>query len=83
MQYQPYEHLIDDWSFLFEFQGDSGGPLIHDDVQIGVVSFGQPCAVGKPDVYTRVSSFVSWIDSQKSYLMNETEEQPEDGIYIA
>ncbi|XP_033346598.1 chymotrypsin-1-like [Bombus vosnesenskii] len=63
--------------------GDSGGPLIHDDVQIGVVSFGQPCAVGKPDVYTRVSSFIPWINSQKSYLMNETEEQPEDAIYIA
>ncbi|KOX73949.1 Chymotrypsin-1 [Melipona quadrifasciata] len=58
---------------------DSGGPLVVNDVQVGIVSFGQPCAVGKPDVYTRVSSFVSWIDSQKAYLLTE---QPGEAIYI-
>ncbi|KAK1135836.1 Chymotrypsin-1 [Melipona bicolor] len=59
--------------------GDSGGPLVVNGVQVGIVSFGQPCAVGKPDVYTRVSSFVSWIDSQKAYLLTE---QPGEAIYI-
>lgn len=43
------------------FQGDSGGPLVANGSQIGIVSFGRPCAVGYPDVYTRVSSFTSWI----------------------
>ncbi|KAF3422769.1 hypothetical protein E2986_05890, partial [Frieseomelitta varia] len=61
--------------------GDSGGPLVVNNVQVGIVSFGQPCAVGKPDVYTRVSSFTSWINSNKAYLLNETQE-PENAIYI-
>ncbi|CAL7948235.1 unnamed protein product [Xylocopa violacea] len=64
--------------------GDSGGPLAANGVQIGIVSYGIPCGVGKPDVYTRVSSFVSWIKNQQSYLMNEdTATQPADAIYIA
>ncbi|XP_008212399.1 serine protease 120 isoform X2 [Nasonia vitripennis] len=41
--------------------GDSGGPLVSDGVQIGVVSWGTPCAKGKPDVFTRVYSYVDWI----------------------
>ncbi|XP_077267757.1 chymotrypsin-1-like [Temnothorax americanus] len=41
--------------------GDSGGPLVARGVQIGVVSFGLPCARGSPDVFTRVSSFTTWI----------------------
>ncbi|XP_077267756.1 chymotrypsin-1-like [Temnothorax americanus] len=41
--------------------GDSGGPLVARGVQIGVVSFGIPCARGSPDVFTRVSSFTTWI----------------------
>ncbi|XP_073450145.1 serine protease 57 [Aquarana catesbeiana] len=45
--------------------GDSGGPLICEDHVEGVVSFsgfrcGSPIT---PDVYTRVSSFMSWIKS--------------------
>ena len=43
------------------FQGDSGSALIANGTQIGIVSFGRPCAVGYPDVYTRVSSFEPWI----------------------
>ncbi|XP_048507783.1 chymotrypsin-2-like isoform X2 [Athalia rosae] len=43
--------------------GDSGGPLHSDGVQIGVVSWGTPCARGKPDVFTRVFSYRDWITS--------------------
>lgn len=42
--------------------GDSGGPLVLDGKLIGVISWGTaPCGSGKPDVYTRVSSYVEWI----------------------
>jgi len=46
--------------------GDSGGPLVADGVQIGITSFGYPCALGKPDVYTRVYTYVDWINKQIS-----------------
>lgn len=43
-------------------QGDSGGPLIGPNgKQIGIVSWGRPCAIGYPDVFTKVSSYVNWI----------------------
>lgn len=45
--------------------GDSGGPLVSDGRQIGIVSWGMPCAVGFPDVFTRVSSYADWINSNK------------------
>ncbi|KZC06605.1 PREDICTED: chymotrypsin-2 [Dufourea novaeangliae] len=41
--------------------GDSGGPLVADMEQIGVVSWGVPCARGRPDVFTRVYSYIQWI----------------------
>ena len=48
-------------------QGDSGGPLVTKYqghfVQVGVVSWGHSCADGVfPGVYTRVSSYVDWIN---------------------
>lgn len=48
--------------------GDSGGPLktrVGGRVYIaGVVSFGSPsCGNGQPGVYTRISSYLSWIQS--------------------
>nr|P00769.1 RecName: Full=Chymotrypsin-2; AltName: Full=Chymotrypsin II [Vespa crabro] len=46
--------------------GDSGGPLVANGVQIGIVSYGHPCAVGSPNVFTRVYSFLDWI--QKNQL---------------
>ncbi|XP_011142410.1 chymotrypsin-1-like [Harpegnathos saltator] len=42
--------------------GDSGGPLVADGVQIGVVSWGIPCAKGRPDVFTRPSAYINWIN---------------------
>ncbi|KAJ2945010.1 hypothetical protein O0L34_g1906 [Tuta absoluta] len=42
--------------------GDSGGPLVRELRQVGVVSWGIPCARGYPDVYTRVESFMRWIE---------------------
>ncbi|XP_053593018.1 chymotrypsin-1-like [Microplitis demolitor] len=42
--------------------GDSGGPLVADGVQIGIVSYGEPCAQGLPDVYTRVYHYADWIN---------------------
>lgn len=41
--------------------GDVGGPLVCDNVQYGVLSWGVPCAVGKPDVHTNVTAYQSWI----------------------
>lgn len=41
--------------------GDSGGPLVANGTQIGVVSWGYPCAKGKPDVFTRVFKYLDWI----------------------
>lgn len=42
-------------------QGDSGGPIVAGEYQVGIVSWGNPCARGYPDVHTRVYSYVDWI----------------------
>ncbi|TMW55646.1 hypothetical protein Poli38472_010528 [Pythium oligandrum] len=52
-------------------QGDSGGPLTiksdSDDVQVGVVSWGNGCALaGYPGVYAKVAAAKDWIDSTVS-----------------
>ncbi|KAG1657263.1 hypothetical protein FOA52_010834 [Chlamydomonas sp. UWO 241] len=56
-------------------QGDSGGPLIirgdsaESDRLHGIVSFGTGCAEpGKPGVYTRVTAFRGWINTQLASL---------------
>ncbi|WP_233278264.1 serine protease [Myxococcus stipitatus] len=50
-------------------QGDSGGPLVIKKgstyVLQGIVSFGVGCArAGLPGIYTRVSNYTSWINTQ-------------------
>ncbi|XP_055366989.1 transmembrane protease serine 9-like [Betta splendens] len=50
-------------------QGDSGGPMVSKQsgrwIQSGIVSFGNQCALPNfPGVYTRVSQYQSWINSQ-------------------
>ncbi|CAH2050755.1 unnamed protein product, partial [Iphiclides podalirius] len=45
-------------------QGDSGGPLLHNNVIVGVCSWGRGCAQAFfPGVNARVSRFTSWIQS--------------------
>lgn len=50
--------------------GDSGGPLVQLNDEggfslVGIVSFGAyPCGSGMPSVYTRVSSYVDWIQNK-------------------
>ncbi|XP_047109611.1 trypsin delta-like [Schistocerca piceifrons] len=47
--------------------GDSGGPLLHEGVVVGLVSWSYLCATPPfPTVYTRVSSYVDWINQQIS-----------------
>lgn len=43
--------------------GDSGGPLSFQNQLAGLVSWGIACAQGHPDVYTRTSSFVGWVNT--------------------
>ncbi|XP_063704920.1 trypsin 5G1-like [Culicoides brevitarsis] len=43
-------------------QGDSGGPLTHNDLHVGIVSWGRGCALpGYPGVYARTSQFLDFI----------------------
>ncbi|XP_012270934.1 chymotrypsin-1 [Orussus abietinus] len=41
--------------------GDSGGPLVYGDTVVGIVSWGRNCALGVPDVYTKVYSHREYI----------------------
>ncbi|KYN07849.1 Trypsin-1, partial [Cyphomyrmex costatus] len=43
-------------------QADVGAPLVSEQMLIGILSYGLGCETGiHPDVYTRVSSYLSWI----------------------
>ncbi|XP_046387320.1 trypsin-7-like [Ischnura elegans] len=42
--------------------GDAGGPLFLDEKQVGIISWGKPCAQsGYPTVFTEVSHYTEWI----------------------
>lgn len=46
-------------------KGDSGGPLVdvEKNTLVGIVSWGYPCAYDyMPDMYTRVDSYLDWIN---------------------
>jgi secreted trypsin-like serine protease len=55
----------------FHLQGDSGGPLeikLYGQAKmipflVGITSFGAGCGSGSPGVYTRISSFIKWIEN--------------------
>lgn len=50
-------------------QGDSGGPLASGGRLIGIVSWGVGCArQGLPGVYTKVSSYIGWIQRNSQNL---------------
>lgn len=65
--------LLVSWNLLLSYfqQGDSGGPLQVTSNEnkciykiVGITSFGKFCGErNAPGVYTRVSSFVPWIES--------------------
>lgn len=51
-------------------RGDSGGPLVYREFsgepwnQVGLVSYGTPeCGKGVPAVYTKIESYLDWIES--------------------
>uniref|UniRef100_A0A4Y0BQ48 Peptidase S1 domain-containing protein n=2 Tax=Anopheles funestus TaxID=62324 RepID=A0A4Y0BQ48_ANOFN len=63
-------------------EGDSGGPLqteLHDvfgnvyPLLVGVVSFGTPCTEGSTGVYTRVSSYLDWIEKEVNQSLSYEE----------
>lgn len=43
-------------------KGDSGSPLLLDGKVIGLSSWGKHCGGGYPNVYTRVASFIDWVE---------------------
>lgn len=43
-------------------KGDSGGGLVCDGALVGILSYGKPCARGKPDVFTHVRKYIPWIE---------------------
>lgn len=50
--------------------GDSGGPLIHDNKQVGIVSWSiKPCTVAPyPGVYCKVANYIDWIQKKQIIL---------------
>lgn len=63
--------------YLLFPQGDSGSALILQETgeQIGIVSWGFPCAVGAPDMFTRISAFKDFLSEHvgKDLLLNTNE----------
>lgn len=42
-------------------RGDSGGVLVVNHQLVGILSWGIPCSIEKPHQFTRISSFIDWI----------------------
>ena len=57
--------------------GDSGGPLVvkknSDYELLGIVSYGSGCDVKKPTIYTKVDTYVEWINSTATRLVSQYE----------
>ncbi|KAK4873577.1 hypothetical protein RN001_012937 [Aquatica leii] len=53
-------------------RGDSGGPLVANGKQIGILSWLRYCGTGVPDVFTRVSSYIDWIDKAQVLVVGTT-----------
>ncbi|XP_058464079.1 transmembrane protease serine 9-like [Malaya genurostris] len=60
-------------------EGDSGGPIQTERLDVngvlvpllvGIVSFGTPCMEGSTGVYTRVSSYLNWIEEETKRPMS-------------
>ncbi|KAM8704640.1 hypothetical protein ACLKA7_009150 [Drosophila subpalustris] len=52
--------------------GDSGGPLVdeNEDWLYGVLSYGRnPCEIGKPYAFTRISVYVNWIEKEMANML--------------
>jgi hypothetical protein len=41
--------------------GDTGGAVVSNGAVIGIMSFGQACAIGVPDAHVRISKYIPWI----------------------
>lgn len=68
------------WSLTFcsMLQGDDGGPVVFldttgDYIIVGIVSFGSKsgCQFGNPVAFTRVTSFLTWIQPYAAWLTSD------------
>lgn len=48
--------------------GDSGGPLVVGGELVGVMAWGIPCGKNYPDVFTRTSEYVNWVQEKMEML---------------
>jgi hypothetical protein len=57
--------------------GDSGGPLVVKKNSgyelLGIVSYGSGCDVKRPTIYTKLSTYVDWINSTATRLVSQYE----------
>lgn len=71
-------NLIITFHFYLHLKGDSGGPLekkliFHSrrvPFLFGITSFGPACGYTTPAVYTKVSSFIDWIQLKTNTTFN-------------